>query len=59
MDTRWQSTQMDCDKCGYEWAAVHPAVCEYLECPVCGHMTPAPPTPNDPKTEARNNDGED
>ncbi len=33
---------MDCDACGYEWAAVHPVVCEYLECPVCHHMTPAP-----------------
>jgi len=33
---------MDCDACGYEWAAVHPVVAEYLECPVCHHMTPAP-----------------
>lgn len=33
---------MDCDKCGHEWAAVHPVVAEYLECPVCHHMTPAP-----------------
>lgn len=33
---------MDCDACGYEWAAVHPVVAEYLECPVCHYMTPAP-----------------
>ncbi len=33
---------MDCDACGYEWAAVHPVVAEYLECPGCHHMTPAP-----------------
>lgn len=33
---------MDCDACGYEWAAVHPVVAEYLQCPVCHHMTPAP-----------------
>lgn len=39
---RWQATWMDCDKCGYEWAAAHPEVCEYLECPVCQHFTPAP-----------------
>jgi hypothetical protein len=38
----WQSTAMDCDACGYKWAAVHPVVAEYLECPVCHHMTPAP-----------------
>ena len=39
---KWQSTKMDCDACGYEWAAVHPVIAEYLECPVCHHMTPAP-----------------
>lgn len=39
---KWQATRMDCDKCGYKWAAVHPFVAEYLQCPVCGHMTPAP-----------------
>lgn len=42
MNVKWQSTMMDCDACGYEWAAVHPVVAEYLECPVCHHMTPAP-----------------
>lgn len=39
---KWQSTMMDCDGCGFKWAAVHPVVAEYLQCPVCGHMTPAP-----------------
>ncbi len=39
---KWQVTRIDCDKCGAEWIAVHPVVCEYLECAVCGHMTPAP-----------------
>lgn len=39
---KWQTTMMDCDACGYEWIAVHPDVCEYLECPICHHMTPAP-----------------
>jgi hypothetical protein len=42
---KWQATAMDCDKCGYEWAAVHPVVCEYLECPICHSMTPAPLPP--------------
>ena len=38
----WQQTSMDCDNCGYEWQAVHPVTCEYLQCPVCQWMTPAP-----------------
>ena len=33
---------MDCDRCAYEWMAVHPNVCEYLECPTCHHMNCAP-----------------
>jgi hypothetical protein len=39
---KYQSTLMTCNGCGYRWAAVHPVVAEYLECPVCHHMTPAP-----------------
>ncbi len=39
---KWQATDMDCDACGYRWAAVHPVVCEYLQCPICSFMTPAP-----------------
>lgn len=39
---KWQATRMDCDACGHEWAAVHPVEAEYLECPVCHHMTPDP-----------------
>lgn len=42
---RWQATQMDCDACGYHWAAAHPVEAEYLMCPICRHMTPAPAVP--------------
>lgn len=38
----WQASEVECDKCGYKWAAVHPVTCEYLECPICQHMNPAP-----------------
>ena len=38
----WQASLIVCDKCGHTWAAVHPSCCEYLECPVCHHMNPAP-----------------
>lgn len=46
---------MDCDACGYRWAAVHPATCEYLECPICRHMTPAPYIEPSMKTEDKGN----
>lgn len=39
---KWQATEMSCGMCGWGWAAVHPVVCEYLECPVCSHLNPAP-----------------
>ena len=42
-----QSTMMQCDACAHQWVAVHPVEAEYLECPVCKHMTPAPASPVD------------
>lgn len=46
----WQTSSMECNKCAYEWVAVHPSTCEYLECPICHHMNPAPyiEEPNEP-----------
>lgn len=41
-DKPWQTSTMECAKCAYSWVAVHPTVAEYLECPTCHHMTPAP-----------------
>jgi hypothetical protein len=38
----WQASLTVCNQCENKWAAVHPAVCEYLECPACHHMNPAP-----------------
>ena len=38
----WQASMMECDKCAYEWAAAHPVAAEYLECPICHHMTSTP-----------------
>ena len=39
---KWQVTKQPCDKCGYIQISVHPQVCEYLECAICGFMNPAP-----------------
>lgn len=44
-DKRWMSARVRCRKCDHEWAAVAPVVVEYLECPECHHMTPAPAVP--------------
>jgi hypothetical protein len=38
----WQASQMHCGECVHEWVAVHPIEEEYLQCPVCDHMNPAP-----------------
>jgi rubrerythrin len=38
----WQSSLMICAKCGYKWAAAHPSNLEYLGCPICKHLNPAP-----------------
>jgi len=35
----------ECDACAHQWVAVHPVEAEYLQCPVCQHMTPAPAAP--------------
>lgn len=37
-----QTTMMECHGCQHQWVAVHPVEAEYLCCPLCGHMTPAP-----------------
>jgi hypothetical protein len=54
-DTRWQASLMVCNICNRRWAANHPAVCEYLQCPGCGHMNPAPAAPllEEPKYDPR------
>lgn len=40
-----QTSLMHCDACAHKWVAVSPVETEYLECPVCHHMTPAPAVP--------------
>lgn len=39
---KWQASHMVCLECEFEWAAVHPAVAEYLCCPNCFHLNPSP-----------------
>jgi len=39
---QWQTSWMSCNQCEFMWCAVHPASCEYLECPYCRHINPAP-----------------
>lgn len=31
-----------CEICGQNWAAIYLAACQFLECPMCSHMNPAP-----------------
>jgi phage FluMu protein Com len=50
-DDRWQFSKMKCNECGHLWMAVSPVVAEYLECPNCSHMNPAPPAPLKEKEE--------
>lgn len=47
---KWQASLMQCDKCANRWAATHPVTCEYLECPICHHMNPAPFVEEETKT---------
>ena len=44
-DGEWACTHMECDKCGFEWEAVHP-VCEWLQCE-CGAWNQVPPFKNE------------
>lgn len=37
-----QANNVSCEVCGQEWGAIYPAVCQFLECPACSHMNPAP-----------------
>ncbi len=41
----YMTSNMNCDKCGEQWIAIASVNLEYLGCPKCNHMNPAPPDP--------------
>ncbi len=43
---------MVCDICNHEWIAIHDPQTTRLECPTCGFMVQAPPTPTEPEEPA-------
>lgn len=44
---KWHTSEVSCKVCFHVWVAVAPVIADYLECPLCHHMNPAPVAPID------------